>query len=49
MNEQLIDFYLSQKGYTSDEIDEYKMCAAEDAYDNMVDDEQIEHEMVGSK
>jgi hypothetical protein len=25
------------------------MCAAEDAYDNMVDDEQIEHEMVGSK
>ena len=45
MNERLIDFYLSQKGYTADEIEDYKMCAAEDAYDNMIDDEQLEREM----
>ena len=45
MNERLIDLYLSQKGYTADEIEDYKMCAAEDAYDNMIDDEQLEREM----
>ena len=45
MNERLIDFYLDQKGYTADEIEDYKMCAAEDAYNNMIDDEQCERAM----
>jgi hypothetical protein len=45
MNERLIDRFLSDKGYTPEEIEDYKMCAAEDAYDNMIDDEQLEREM----
>jgi hypothetical protein len=45
MNERLIDFYLERKGYTADEIEDYKMCAAEDAYDNMIDDEELERAM----
>ena len=45
MNQRLIDHHLAEKGYTPDEIEDYKMCAAEDAYDNMIDDEQCERAM----
>ena len=45
MNERLIDSFLVARGYTSDEIEDMKMCAAEDAYDNMIDDEMLEREM----
>ena len=45
MNQRLIDHHLAEKGYTPYEIEDYKMCAAEDAYDNMIDDEQCERAM----
>ena len=42
MNERLIDYYLSEQGYEPDEIEEYKMNMAEDAYNNRVDDDLID-------
>jgi len=45
MNERLIDKHYSDLGYSEDEIEDLKMCAAEDAYDNMIDDEMLEREM----
>lgn len=45
MNQRLIDHRLAEKGYTPDEIEDYKMCAAEDAYDNMIDVDLCERAM----
>ena len=45
MNQRIIDHYLAERGNTPDEIEDYKMCATEDAYDTMIDDEQCERAM----
>jgi hypothetical protein len=45
MNQRMIDQHYADLGYTEDEIEDMKGCAAEDAYDNMIDDQELERAM----